>query len=87
MRSTMRDREGDRLAAARGRLGEDVAAGERVRKDELLDGEGCRDAALRERSTDVLGRAEGAKGLGTQVFNSWPVKARSGAEEPTRAPN
>ena len=67
-----RDREGERLAAARGRLREDVASGERVRKDELLDGEGSRDAALRERSADVLGRAEGAKGLGTQVFNSWP---------------
>ena len=60
------DREGDRLAAARGRLGKDVASGQRVGQDELLDGEGFRDAALRERSADVLGRAQGAEGLRTQ---------------------
>ena len=68
------DREGDRLAAARGRLGEDVASGQGVRKDELLDGEGFRDAALRERSADVLGRAKGAKGLRTQC--STPGRMR-----------
>ena len=60
------DREGDRLAAARGRLGKDVASGQRVGQDELLNGEGFRDAALRERSADVLGRAQGAEGLRTQ---------------------
>src|ERR1700712_3884450 len=60
-----RDGEGERLAAAGGRLRKDVAAGERVGKDELLNGEGSSDAALLERGAHVLGRAEGAKGLGT----------------------
>ena len=63
-----RDREGECLAAAGRRLCEDVPPCQRVGQDELLDGEGSRDAALRERSTHVLRRAEGAKGLGTQVF-------------------
>ena len=36
---------------------QDVTSGERVGQDELLDGEGFRDATLRKRSADVLGRA------------------------------
>ena len=82
-----RDREGQRLAAAGRRFREDVAPCQCVGKDELLDGEGSRDAALQQRSAHVLGRAKGAKGLGTQVFNSWPLTARSGSEDPTRTPN
>ena len=75
------------MIAGAKRLRKHVAARERVGKDELLDGEGSRDAALQKRGAHVLGRAEGAKGLGTQVFYSWPVKARSGSEDPTRTPN
>ena len=48
IRSTIGDAEGERLAGARGRLGEHVAAGEHVGDDELLDGEGRVDAALLE---------------------------------------
>ena len=47
--------EGERLAGARRRLREHVAAGERVREDEPLNSEGSVDVALRERLCDARG--------------------------------
>jgi hypothetical protein len=58
-----RDAEGERLAAARGRAGEDVAAGEHVGDDEVLDGEGGFDAAGGERVDDRVRHAEIGEGL------------------------
>ena len=55
--------EGERLARAGGRLGEDVVAGEDVRDDERLDGEGVGDAALGEHVAHDFGHAEVGEGL------------------------
>ncbi len=55
--------EGERLARAGGRLGEHVATGEHVADDELLDGEGGVDAALRKRTRNRTGYAEIGEGL------------------------
>ena len=82
------DREGDRLAAARGRLGEDVASGERVAAGRA-PGWGrvprCRAARAQRR------RARTRPGRGRTSYSSVQLlavdAARSGAEEPTRAPN
>jgi hypothetical protein len=64
-RHTVDDRraEGERLARARGRLGEHVAAGEHVGDDELLNGEGGVDPALGESARDRTGYAESGEGL------------------------
>ena len=51
-----RDAEGERLAGARRRLGENVEAGEGVREDERLNCEGMGDPGCRERPDD--GRAD-----------------------------
>ena len=51
-----RHAEGERLAGARRRLGENVEAGERVREHEPLDGEGMGDPGCLERPND--GRAD-----------------------------
>ena len=53
-----RQAEGERLAGAGRRLGEDVEAGERVRKDEVLDGKGMGDAGGGERPNDGCADAE-----------------------------
>ena len=50
-----RDGEGERLAGARRRLREHVAAGEGVREDEALDSEWSMDVALGERLRDARG--------------------------------
>ena len=50
VRSTSGSAEGERLAGARRRLGEDVEAGERVREDEALNGEGFGDPLPGERA-------------------------------------
>ena len=50
--------EGERLAGARRRLREHVAAGERVREDERLNSEWSVDVALRERLRDARGYAQ-----------------------------
>ena len=55
--------EGDRLARARGGLGEDVVAVQDVLDDEGLDGKGGGDAAGGERSHDRLRQAELGEGL------------------------
>jgi hypothetical protein len=49
---------GERLARARGGLGQDVAAGQHVADDEALDGEGGGEAAGGERLAHGLGHAE-----------------------------
>ena len=56
VRSTIGSAEGERLAGARRRLGENVEAGERVREDEALNGEGMGDPGRLERPND--GRAD-----------------------------
>ena len=55
--------EGERLARARGGLGEHVATGEHLTDDELLDGEGRVDAALFQRAGNRTGYAEIGEGL------------------------
>ena len=65
-----RDAEGERLARAGRRLGEDVAAGERVRQDERLDAERLDDAAGGERLLDRRAHAERAKRLLHMLFDS-----------------
>ena len=50
--------EGERLAGARRRLREHVAAGERVREDEALDSEWSMDVALGERLRDARGHTQ-----------------------------
>ena len=66
-----REPEGERLAGARRRLAEDVAAGERVRNDERLDAEGLDDAAGGKRMLDLRSHAERGKTLGHTVFDSF----------------
>ena len=53
-----RDGEGERLAGARRRLREHVAAGEGVREDEALDSEWSMDVALGERLRDARGHTQ-----------------------------
>ena len=57
-----RQPEGERLAGARRRLGEDVESGERVGEDEVLDGEGFGDPLLGEHVGDRRADAELLKG-------------------------
>ena len=58
-----RQPEGERLAGAGRRLGQDVESGERVREDEVLDGEGLGDPLLGEHIGDRRADAELLKGL------------------------
>ena len=58
-----RQPEGERLAGAGRRLGEDVESGERVREDEVLDGKGMRDPLPGEHGGDRRADAELLKGL------------------------
>ena len=57
------NREGDGLPRAGRRLREDVAAGERVAQDALLDRERGMDVALGESAHDARGHAKTGKGL------------------------
>ncbi len=72
VRSTSGSAEGERLAGAGRRLGEDVESGERVREDEALDGEGMRDPRRCERTDDRRADAELLEGLG-HVFDSFLI--------------
>ena len=58
-----RDPEAEGLAGARGRGGEDVHAGERVREDQRLDRERGRDAEAVENRDDWCAHSERSKRL------------------------
>ena len=58
-----RDAEGQRLAGARRRLGENVETGERVREHEPLNGEWMGDPGCLERPNDGRADAELLEGL------------------------
>ena len=65
-----RHAEGERLARARGALGEDVTPGEDVGDDEVLDGERRGDPALLQSRADRGGHAEIGEGLTGQDEDS-----------------
>src|SRR5919199_764153 len=79
-----RDREGERLAGAGRRLGEDVAAGEDVGDDEPLDGERLGDVAPGGRAPDGGGHAEIGEG---RLGHGSPCGARRTVREATADPN
>ena len=72
-----RDREADGLPGARRSLGEDVASGERVRENALLDRERVLDGTLGQAAHDARGYAELGKGLHSiQLLCCYVVEIR-----------
>ena len=81
-----RDHEGERLAGARGGLGEHVAAGEHVTDDEALDREGLGDAALGESLLTRVDTPRSAKvrDIGFTPCGHWPRRFGRLTTDPNR---